>query len=296
MRRHHFAVLLPLLALLALAGCATQRHVVRSSALEFLYPAGAEPVAASNVTLTVPVRVGLAFVPAATPGGRGFAAEPISEDQRQALLKRIADAFGSRDTIGGIEVIPTTYLAPGGGFANLDRIRSAFGVDLMALVSYEQAQFSSSTGSSVAYLTILGAYVVRGEKNETRTILETVVYDIPSRALLFRAGGSSESSGRSTPVSTERALKQEAEAGFEAATTDLIGQLRKGLDAFEEQARTGTVRGIGTPEVSIVETQTSSAPGGETRAAGGALGGLDLAILAAAVIAAGRGGHARRRG
>ena len=71
-------VVLPAAALL-LAGCA-QHRVVRSSSLDFLYPKGAEPVAGSDVTLKIPVRVGLAFAPSG--GQTGGYLEPLSEAQR----------------------------------------------------------------------------------------------------------------------------------------------------------------------------------------------------------------------
>lgn len=270
--------LLVIAAFLALPGCVSHQRVVRSSSLEFLYPQGADPVAASDVTLKVPVRVGLAFVPEGAGSAAGF--RPLAEDQRQALLERIAAAFRDRDVISSLEVIPSTYLSPSGSFDNLDRLRAAFGIDLILLISYELTQFGESTGRSIAYWTIIGAYVVKGEKNETRTMLEAVVYDIPSRALLFRAGGSSSSQARSTPGRTGRVLLSEASAGFDAAVGELIANLDEALGAFEAQARTGTVRGVGTPAISLVDSAGAPAPSGGA----GAFGPwewIGLAVLAA---------------
>jgi len=264
--------------------------VLRTSSLEFLYPKGTTPVPASDVTLELPVRVGLAFV----PSGTSWASGPITADQQQALLQRIADAFRERDVIASLEVIPTTYLQPGGGFDNLYQLRATFGVDLIGLVSYEQTQFSETTGSSIAYWTILGAYIVRGEKNETRTMLEAVVFDIPSHALLLRAGGTSEKQTSATPIGVERTLRLDAEAGFESAVVNLISNLNQALDAFEVQSKTGTVRGVGTPAITLVEaTGTPGSTGGS--GGGGALGLADLLLCGLLAVPAWAAARARPR-
>ncbi len=275
---------------LTLACAVPGSQVLRSNSLEYLYPEGAEPAPAQDVTLQIPVRVGLAFA----PGGTGTAwtpPHPISEDQRVALLERIGAAFRQQqDIIGGIEVIPSTYLTPGGGFENLDRLRAAFGVDLMVLLSYEQTRFSDTTGASLAYWTVLGAYLVKGEKNETRTILEAVVYDITSRALLFRASGSSASTARATPIGVGRVAREEGAAGFETATDELIASLQVALDAFKEQASQGTVRGVGTPALSVVDASGAAVqPGG---GGAGSVGALELVAAGLLVMAAAAG---RRR-
>jgi rhombotail lipoprotein len=233
------------------AACIPYQQRIRSNALEYLYPQGAQAAAASDVRLTVPVRVGVAFVP--DPGGSQHVRAPFTETQKAELLDRVAGAFRDRGEIASIEVIPSSLLSPGGGFADLDRIRSAFGVDLIALVSYDQFQFSETGKSSFLYWTIVGAYVVKGEKNETRTVLDALIYDIPSRALLFQASGRSSIGGRSTPIDVEKKLRRGSEEGFALAMDDLIGQLDEGIDAFSQQAATGTVRGRGTPGIEMVD-------------------------------------------
>ncbi|MHC4933506.1 MAG: hypothetical protein ACYTGV_15080, partial [Planctomycetota bacterium] len=49
--------------LLCSAACVSHRRHQRSSALDFLYPKGTEAVPPTNVRLTVPTRVGIAFAP-----------------------------------------------------------------------------------------------------------------------------------------------------------------------------------------------------------------------------------------
>ncbi|MFQ5701855.1 MAG: rhombotarget lipoprotein [Acidobacteriota bacterium] len=278
---------------LACLSCVTTRTVVRSDSLQFLYPEGSEVVQAGDVNLKLPLRVGLAFVPAGTRPGLSES-HPISAAQRQELLDKIAAAFRDKEFIAALDVIPSTYLTPGGGFEDLDRLRSAFGIDLIVLVSYEQTQFTATTGRSIAYWTLVGAYFVRGEKNETQTMLEAVVYDVPSRALLFRASGSSSSESRFTPVGEGRKLHSVAEEGFRVAAADLIKNLESALTQFQEQIKDGTVRGIGTPALRV--TDASGTPvSGRSGGGAGAWGWTEIALLAL-LVPLDRLGRRRLRG
>lgn len=264
-----------LLCAAAIASCASSQSVVKTNVFQFLYPAGAEATSPGDVTLRLPARVGVAFVPAAS----AMQSHPIDEAQRQQLLEKIAETFRKKSFIGSLQVIPSSYLEPAGSFVNLEQIRTAFGVDLMTLVSYEQTQFSASTGRSIAYWTIVGAYIVNGQKNDTSTMLEAAIYDIPSRALLFRASGSSLSSNRATPVEEERQRIAAARSGFEAATDDLIARLDSALSEFEVQARSGTVRGMGTPAIAMFNESGTLITGPGSSGGAGALGLADFALL-----------------
>ena len=271
---------------LIVAGCAV-RHQIRSNALEYLYPKGSPPVPPGDVKLQLPLRAGLAFAP---PGPQWQ--EPFSETQKLALLHRVSDAFKDREGIAGVEPIPTNFLGPGGGFEEIDRLKASFGIDLMAMVSYDQFQFSETGKSSWTYWTLVGAYLVKGEKNETRTVMNAVVYDIPSRAMLFQATGSSSVSGSSTPIDVEKALRVRSEEGFDKATDDLIAHLDSALATFQQQAKTGTVRGAGTPAIAIVDASGNVVGTGSGGA--GALGGEELAIGVALTLLA-LSGRGRRR-
>jgi rhombotail lipoprotein len=266
------------LVLMLLPGCAVQRTGIKSNALEFLYPQGREAAPPADVTLKLPVRVGIAFAPA-RPGSH----DSFDETRKQALLTRIVESFRGRDGIASVEAIPSSFLSPGGGFDNVDRLVPAFGIDLLALVSYDQFQSSESGRSSWAYWTLVGAYLVKGEKNETRTIMNTVVYDIPSRAMLFNGSGQSTIQGKSLPVQVDKALRERSEQGFDAATDDLIANLDAALDAFQAQAASGTVRGPGTPALALVDAsgQPVQSSGGGALPPVAGLGVLVLVSLAA---------------
>lgn len=262
---------LVLVAVLLVTGCLSTHTQVRSSALEFLYPKGSPAIPATDVTLRVPTRVGLAF-----PPPTGYAETSFTEDRKRELLDRIANAFRDHKQIAGVEVVPSTYLDSGGGFDNLDRVGVAFGVDVVALISYDQVQFKESGASSIAYWTVVGAYFVKGEKNETRTIVDAAVFDVRSRAMLFNASGRSSVKGSSTPIAAGKALRSVSDQGFADATDDLIRNLDIALAAFEVQAASGTVRGQGTPELALVDAQGQ--PIQPSGGGGGAVGALELTL------------------
>ncbi|HYX23396.1 MAG TPA: rhombotarget lipoprotein [Thermoanaerobaculia bacterium] len=277
--RDRIALVLVSLPLLMLAGCVgtlPPTHRV-NSALDFLYPHGLTTASpAGEVVLKLPVRVGLAFAPS-----RGERYDPITEEQKQRLLTRVAGAFKAHKAIGHLEVIPSTYLQPGGSFQNLAQIRKALGIDLIVLVSYDQSQFTESTRASWTYLTVVGPLLIEGEKNDTLTVMDAVVYDVDSQALLFRAAGESTVNGHSSPLNVERKRRVYASEGFDKATDPLIGNLNTALARFEEQAKNGTVQGPGTPAIAMYDargeriTASSGGKGGS-----GALGIPELILVA----------------
>ena len=231
------------IAALWLAGCAAlmpngpRKSEKSSSVIEFLYPKQSEPIVAPGVpVLRLPLRVGLAFAP--SPGGRGgYSTGEFSEQQKTVLLRRVAEEFKANAFIQSIEVIPTTYLRPGGGFENLDQVRGLLRLDVVALVAFDQIQFTQENKLSLAYWTIVGAYFFKGNKNDTQTLLEAVVYDIPSRKLLFRAPGVSQLQDSSTMVEVRDRLRQASATGFDKATDDLIVNLKAELAAFRERVK-----------------------------------------------------------
>jgi rhombotail lipoprotein len=131
----------------------------------------------------------------------------LTEAEKTNLLDKVADNFRKYDFVSEIEVIPSAYLTEGGSFQNLDQIKTMYGTDVIALVSYDQVQFTDEGLLSLTYWTLLAAYVISGEKNDTSTMLDTAVYDIESRKMLFRAPGTSSIKGRSTPINLSEELR-----------------------------------------------------------------------------------------
>lgn len=227
----------------ALTGCVslwnTQRHQA-NSVVQFLYPGKNEPFVQPRIpTLSLPLRVGVAFVPPASYQNTGYYdAGAFSEAEKTELLRRIAAGFKALPFVQSIEILPTTYLRSGGGFENLDQLRALMGVDVVALVAYDQAQNTSDTAWSLSYWTIVGAYLVPAQKNDTHTLMEAVVYDIPSRSLLFRAPGVSAITGHhATLIRTPDELRADSARGFTEAAQDLTANLQRELEAFKVRAR-----------------------------------------------------------
>jgi rhombotail lipoprotein len=244
----------PLLAAalaLSLSGCVgmwgERRHHEASSVVQFLYPDQAMPFVQPQVpTLRLPLRVGVAFVPPGLPGGRGFShiQANFTEQQKTELMRKVSAQFKALPFVQSIEIIPATYLRPGGGFANLDQVRAMLGVDVIALIAYDQAQSSDDTEASLAYWTIVGSYLIEGQRNSTHTLMEAVVYDIPSRSLLFRAPGTSSIQNHATLIRNDHELKKASAAGIEQASAQMTAALAQELDLFKIRAREepGTVK------------------------------------------------------
>jgi rhombotail lipoprotein len=267
--------LLTVLPLLLLSGCTslwnTRKHEA-GSLVQFLYPDRDKPIITPQIpTLRLPLRVGIAFVPSGTHSGRNYTPESnFSEAQKAMLLSTVADEFRKLNFIESIEIVPTTYLRAGGGFDNLDQLRSIMNLDVIALVSYDQAQNSSDTAWGLAYWTIVGAYIVPAQRNVTNTLVETAVFDIASRSLLFRAAATSQIQQHATLIRTEAELRADSATGYTVAAGDMTKNLKVELDRFRAQAKA-------TPEKIRIEHRPGFSLGGSFEGGLGAL--LVLVVL-----------------
>jgi rhombotail lipoprotein len=132
--------------------------------------------------------------------------------------------------------VPSLYLEPGGGFANLDRVATLLRLDVIALISYDQVQHSGASGWSFLYWTGIGAYVIEGDQYDVLTALETTVFDIRSRRLLMRAAGTSTVKGSATMVGFSERAREARTNSFDAAITQMIGSLHGEVKIFRERA------------------------------------------------------------
>ncbi|NNL94656.1 MAG: rhombotarget lipoprotein [Xanthomonadales bacterium] len=205
-----------------------------SSLVDYLYPGGEIPPPVENVLpeIKLPARVGLAFVPSA-----GFS--QISDAEQTQLLTLVQQSFADRDFIETIQVIPSTYLRGKGGFTQLEQVGRLYSVDIIALVSYDQVIRTADTTASLLYWTIVGAYVIKGSTNDITTFVDTAVFDLATRRMLFRAPGINESSGKATAVGLGQASRDMSTASFEAAIAQMNGNLHMELDKFRERVRQG---------------------------------------------------------
>lgn len=229
-------------ALVFCAGCVSHRQRKKAeratSVVTYLYPNQANPLPPTTIpVLRLPLRVGVAFVPSGNVHQEYGANAPITELQKNALMQRVAAEFKGREYIQKIEIIPTSYLRPGGGFENLNQLRSMFGIDVIGLVAYDQVQFTNHNVLSLTYWTIAGAYLFHGNQNDTQTLMETAVYDIESRHLLFRAPGGSRVKAGAAAVYLPQRLRADSGKGFDDATTELIVNLKTQLEEFRTRVK-----------------------------------------------------------
>lgn len=232
----YIAVIVALAVLVS--GCVTwwprTQQKQSGSVVDYLYGKN-EPVAMKPevTTLKLPVRVGIAFVPSPT-WNQGH----VPEAEQIRMLTKVKDAFTQHAFIGGIEVIPSTYLRPGGGFANLEQAARMFNVDVVALLSYDQIQFNDSNALSVLYWTVIGAYIVHGDQYDIHTMLEATVFDVASRKLLFRAPGVSNVKGGASLASFSERARAARLDGYGQALEQLIPSLQRELEGFRERVKT----------------------------------------------------------
>lgn len=234
-RRIVFAVVL---GLALMTGCSFARQVHRrSNLMSYLYPNATEAPqpSAQGIRLRLPMKVGIAFVPPDAKYAQFRGVESvIPGTSEQRLLGVVKDAFRSRDWVKDIVVIPSTYLTPGGGFTNLDQLAQMFGVDVIALVSVDQFQSSDPYPISFLYLSIVGAYVLPLDHNDTRTLIDAAVFYVPARRFLLRAPGQSQITGHSSAVGIEQSMHERSYKGLEMAMADLSVNLSKEVDTFKQ--------------------------------------------------------------
>jgi len=221
----------------SLASCASgiwgtpySKHEV-SSVMGYLYPDNELVVPQKLTHLNLPVKVGIAFTPT---NSTSFT---ISEEQKITLLNQVKVVFEKYPYISKIEVIPSSYLRVGGGFENLTQVGRMFGIDVMAMVSYDQIQFDDPNKLSFLYWSIIGAYMIKGDQHDTQTMVDTSVFDIHSQKLLFRAPGQSSSQGTATAVNYREAARSAQQQGYQDAITIMIPNLEKELAAFKERIK-----------------------------------------------------------
>lgn len=189
---------------------------------------------AMEPTITVPLKAGIAFAPS-LDYGEGFPGK-----ERMNLMQKIASKFKEYKFVESIELIPSLYLEEGGGFSNLDKLRQLFDIDVIMLLSYDQSQFKDTGALSITYWTLIGAYFVKGEKNDTHTLMDAALFHIPSRKMLFRASGINHIKSRATPINLSEQAREDSLSGFRQASMDLTKNLQEKLYNFRKVIRSSS--------------------------------------------------------
>jgi len=240
--RTRFLFLIFILSLVALSGCTARwqeldrvevRRGVTSSLVDYLYPNGEVPPHGKNIpTLHIPLTVGLGFVPSGsfdTPG--------LSEAHKAELLEKVKAQFKDKEYIGEILIIPGTHLKSSKGFEDVDKISNLYNLDVLALVSYDQVVHSGDTKASFFYWTMVGAYLIKGSKNDVQTFVDTSIFDVKTHKLLLRASGIDKIEATSTLINSVEDQRKHREAGFENAIVNMIVNLEKEQALFRERIK-----------------------------------------------------------
>jgi len=222
-----------------LAGCAGQgnHRGVSSNLVNYLYPEG-QPLSHQNdplPLLNVPLRVGIAFIPESKHDYQ-FS---LTEFEKQKLLQKVADRFKDDRAVSHIEIIPEIYLKQGRGFITLSQVAKLYDVDVMALVSYDQVEINELNHLSLAYWTIVGAVLVPGETSEFQTFVDTAVFDIKTRQLLFRAPGIHSAARSHTAIGYQKGNRQLRSKSFTIAAIQMTDNLSKELEIFRQRIKQG---------------------------------------------------------
>ncbi len=244
------------------------RQGVSSSLVDYLYPKGEIPPEHDQriPTLNLPLRVGLASVPASSNYVEG-----LSEAHKSELLAKVKESFEGREFIKEILIVPETYMRSGRGFDSIDQIARLYGLDVMALVSYDQVAHLDDTKASILYWTIVGAYFVKGSKNDVQTFVDTAIFDVNTHRLLFRAPGVNKIEATSTLVNSSEEMRKAREGSFAMAMSDMTQNLDKELDVFKERIK---------KDKSVTISHREGYIGG-----GGALGYDGIVVLLACLLA-----------
>ncbi len=205
----------------------TRHH--SSSVVQYLYP-DKKPIEIPKIpALNLPLRVGIAFVPSRNRN--------LTERDKIDLMREISKHFKQYNFVKSIEIIPSAYLTSKGSFANLDQISTMYGIDVIALISYDQTRFTDSGLASITYWTLVGAYIIPGEKNATHTMVDAAIYDIKSRKMLFRSPGISHIKSRATPVNLSEQIRIDSTKGFKSASQELVLNLTRQLRLFQDKIK-----------------------------------------------------------
>lgn len=239
-----------LLISLSLCACAygmRQRESASSSLVDFLYPKGEVPreVTRQVPKLKLPLTVGLGFVPSGVATGQSVqspyfqAGTGLSEALKNQMLEKMKAAFGGREYLRDIVVIPEVYLRRNqkDGFDTVEQLSRLYGFDVIALVSYDQISTSTQSDLSLLYLTLAGAYLIKADEHDVSTFIDTAIFDVRTRQLLFRAPGINQAADKSSLVEAPQAVRKIREQSFELAVQDMVKNLEKELAVFTERIK-----------------------------------------------------------
>lgn len=212
----------------------TGKQTQSSSLMDFLYPnkESRSEHKPELPVLSLPVKVGLAFVPS-----KNWHRDGLHGKDQVELLEKVKQSFLQYDYIDRIDIIPSTYLQGGEGFTTLEQVGRLYDIDVIALVSYDQVTQSLENNAALLYWTIVGMYVIPGNENSVQTFVDTAVFDIKSKKMLFRAPGINKLEKRTTAVGIDGTLQEKSLEGFRLAVNDMTANLDHELARFKTRVK-----------------------------------------------------------
>ncbi|WP_168205858.1 rhombotarget lipoprotein [Geobacter sp. FeAm09] len=242
----HLVIVLMFIPLTACAYDGNIRVVQRQSSLATYLYSGKETTApvVQKKPLVLPIKVGVTFVP---EDERHL---DIPETTKKQVIESVRSQLAShKKYVTAAYAIPSTYLRPKGGVAELEQVAREFDVDVIVLMAANQFQ-KHERNSLAAFLdiTVIGGFVIPGNTVDTNTVLEAAVYHVPSRALIFRADGSDEKRSRATLFASSGAAQKDTVSSIEDATKKLVATLAESLVKFEhfDATKAAEIRPMGS--------------------------------------------------
>lgn len=215
---------------LILLGCGitagSQKY--NSSLVEYLYPDQKVCIVPSIPCLQLPLKIGIAFVPEK-------ACSPLSEHEKNEVIEQVRTEFCNYDYIESIEIIPSNYLTPKGGFENLAFLGNIFNIDVAVLISFDQHLHTKENIGALTYLTLVGAFIIPGDINDISTMVDATVYHIESKKMLFRAPGCNTLKSWSTFAGLDASKRSLSREGFKLAIANMIPHLKVELERFKRR-------------------------------------------------------------
>lgn len=231
------------ISILLLAGCLHNSEKSQTASLvDYLYPKDKPYPQASDevVFLSLPLRVGLSFVPQSFGGldslPSGIDTNDIPESEKQRLLEVVASKFTKLKYVQSIEVIPQTYLPRGKGLEAIDQVSRMFGLDMMAFISYDQNIKAGPSVASILDLTIVGSYLPTN-RVATYSFVDLAVIDSRTKKLLIRAPGIHENHSTIATSTYKKDAVDLKNKDFGLAIEKMTENLSKELGKFEDKIK-----------------------------------------------------------
>lgn len=83
---------------------------------------------------------------------------------------------------------------------------------------------------------------MKGEKNDTHTLMDAALFHIPSRKMLFRASGTNHTKNSATPINLSEQARKDSLSSFHQASMELTKNLQVKLYHFRIAIRNASVK------------------------------------------------------